>query len=269
MKKLKTNPAGRMPLWQADLEWMQEGYTQPIEALVGELGLSNSYFVITGCVPYNPTNKTIQMPAGWFWWNGQILPVRALPATDVTTMQNPVVKLTLVQYADPNGARNFIHADLSTETVSDVWQDHYLSPSVVERSQPSVSGVRLGVGAWTLRDILMHYNVENESDWIPGESGDLEFKRVGRLVVLQGTASVGSTSQPVDEGFPPPLGGKAMLHPDRLGSIHVYFNEQGELVCYGTSQTLPVSLELTGMMYIAATPYQATDPNTINDNPAS
>lgn len=267
MKKLNTNSVGRMPLWQADLNWMQSAYTEPLTALIGELGLSKEYFVITGCVPYKPNAKTLAMPAGWFWWNGQILPVRALPATDALSFTNPVVQLTRVANVNPDGARSFIHADLSTETIGNVWQDDYLAPAVVERSAGFTGGVRLGVGAWTLRDILMHHTAENESEWMNGHSGNLQFKRLGQMVVLKGTASVSDSSQPIDEGFPPPLAGMAMLHPLHLGDINVYFNEQGQLVCHGTGQTLPLSVTLTGMTYMAATPYQASDPNTINDNP--
>lgn len=269
MKKINSNNAGRMPFWQADLDFLQAAYTEPITALVGELGLSKTYFAITGCVPYKPDIKTLAMPAGWFWWNGQILPVRALQATDVLSYTNPVVRLTKVTCTNPEGARGFIRTDLSTQQVSNVWQDDYLTPTVVERSAAFNAGVRLGIGAWTLRDIMAHHTAENESGWMQGHSGNLEYKRVGRMVVLRGTASVGTTSQPVDEGFPPPLADLAMLHPEHLGDINIHLNAQGELVCYGTGQTLPNTVTLTGMTYMAATPYQATDPNTINDNPAS
>ena len=270
MKKLNTNNVGRMPLWESDLDWIQAGYTEPITALVSELGLSKSYFAITGCVPYKPDIKTLAMPAGWFWWNGQILPVRELKATDVLSYTNPVVRLTKVIYTDPDGARNFIHTDLSTENISNVWQDDYLTPTVVERSAGFTSGIRLGIGAWTLRDILLHHTAENESEWMSGHSGDLEFKRVGRLVVLKGIATdVTTTSQPIDEGFPIPLGEKAVLKvADNVDDMAIYINGSGELICYSPhgGQGEPV---LTGMMYMSATPYQATDPNTINDNPES
>ena len=264
MKKLNTNNSGRMPLWQKDLDWMQKGYTEPLEALVRELGLSKDYFIITGCSPYKPSQSKMAMNAGWFWYGGKILPVRPLPATSVNQYTNPIVKLSLVHYSDPNGARAFIHADQTTENVGNVWQDDYLTPTVVERSGVVSDGVRIGVGAWTLRDILMHHTAENESDWMPGRSGELEFKRIGRMVVLRGIAPVNTNSQPVDEGFPIPLAGRATLHiPNAPGDFNIYINGNGEIVCISTvGQGEPT---LTGMMYMAETPYQATDPNTIVD----
>lgn len=271
MKKLNVNNAGRMPLWQDDLAWMQASYTDAIEAIVSELGLGKGYFIIKGCSPYHPSGnqKFIAMDAGWFYFGGRVLPVRALAATDITSYRIPMVRLSKVTNFDANGARNFIRPDLSTQAVANVWQDDYLQPSIVECYDVSFTGgVRLGVGAWTLSDILAHNKVDAESDWIQSRSGDLEFKCIGRMVVLRGIATdVTGTVTAVDEGLPIPLGGQANLHiPNAPGDFWIYVNGSGELICYSTGgQGEPT---LTGMMYMAATPYNATDPNTINDNNA-
>ena len=271
MKTLNTNIVGRMPLWQADIDFLQQGWQEVVTAIVHELGMEKRYFVITGCVPYKPSQKFIQMPAGWVWWNGRILPVRALPATDVTSYANPVVRLASVtQNYIQDGARSFVKADLTTQQVTNVWQDDYLVPTVVERGAAFTSGIRLGIGCWTLKDMLSHSKAEAESDWISGESGDLEFKRVGRMVVLRGIATnVTTTMQAVDTGFPVPISGDAVLHlatqPDDL---NIRIGSNGQLYCWSQTGGQGDPL-LTGMMYMAATPYQATDPNTINDNPQS
>jgi hypothetical protein len=263
MKKLNINNAGRMPLWQKDLEFIQAGFTDPFEALVGELGMTEEYFIITGCSPYKPDSNHIAMGRGWFYYGGRILPVRPLPLTSVTSFTNPVVRLVPVTYADPAGTRDFISADQTVESVADVWRDDYLQPSVVERSAGFVGGVRLGVGAWTLRDIIAN---RNESPWTSGMSGLLEFKRIGRMVVLRGyAADVRSQPVAVDEGFPVPLGGLAMLHTNAGNEdFLIYINNQGELICKSTGGWGEPTL--TGMTYMAETLYRATDPNTINDN---
>lgn len=272
MKKVNVNSAGRMPLWQDDLAWMQASYTDAIEAIVSELGIGKGYFIIKGCSPYHPSGnqKFIAMDAGWFYWGGRVLPVRALSSTDITSYRNPMVRLSLVTNFDSNGARNFIKPDLSTQAVANVWQDDYLQPSIVECYGVSFTGgVRLGVGAWTLSDILAHNSQDNESDWISSETGAAQYKRVGRIVVLKGEAyNVNTGSEAVDEGFPIPLGGKAIIRvsasPDDLG---IEINSSGELCCFVPSGGYG-DLLLDGMTYIAATPYVATDPNTINDNNA-
>lgn len=265
MRKLNTNNAGRMPLWQKDLEFIQDGLTKPLEALVGELGCPSDYFIITGCEPYMPDNSHIAMDAGWFYYGGRILPARQLPPTSVAGFANPMVRLDKVTYSNPAGARNFIAPDQTSVPVEDVWRDDYLRPSVVEREASFDSGVRIGVGAWTLRDMLAH-QADAESEWTPGRSGDLEYKRVGRMVVLRGIATnVTTTYNPVDEGFPLPLGGMAILHQAaNQEDFLIYINDRGELVCHSYGgQGEPT---LTGMTYLAETPYRATDPNTINDN---
>lgn len=266
MKKLNINNAGRMPLWQKDLEFIQKGYTEPFEALVGELGLPTDYFIIAGCSPYMTDSGHIAMNKGWFYYGGRVLPVRQLLPTSVASFSNPVVRLVPVTYADPDGARGFIHADQTSETVIDVWRDDYLQPSVVERAAEFTSGVRLCMGAWTLADIIANRNADAESAWTQSLSGKIEFKRVGRLVVLKGSVTK-NNSGPADEGFPSPLGGLAVLvSATKPGELAVSIDAAGAINCKTTGNQLGANI--SGMTYMAATPYTLpdTDPNTINDN---
>lgn len=259
MKKLNVNNAGRMPLWQDDLAWMQASYTDAIEAIVSELGLGKGYFIIKGCSPYHPSGnqKFIAMDAGWFYWGGRVLPVRALASTDITSYTKPMVRLSLVTNFDSNGSRNFIRPDLSTQAVANVWQDDYLQPSIVECHGVSFTGgVRLGVGAWTLSDILAHNKVDAESDWInvyENGNSSLSYKRIGRLVVIRGNMESGISYS----GLPIPLVNTEI--PTCGGCFLV--NSSGEAQWVGTQED-----RVGGIMYMAATPYNATDPNTINDN---
>lgn len=267
MKKLNTNNAGRMPLWQADIDFLQEGWQEVITAIVRELGLEKKYFVLTGCVPFKPSAKFLQMPAGWVWWNGRILPVMALPATDVTSYANPVVRLASVtQNYIQDGARSFVKADLTTQQVTNVWQDDYLVPTVVERGAAFTSGIRLGIGCWTLKDMLSHSKAEAESEWIATSNGDLEYKMVGRIVVLRGLVDCeNSYSIPSTTGLPVPLSGSAVLNLVVNGEeLLVRIDNMGRLFAYSSFGAEPT---LSGMMYMAATPYTETDPNTIDDNP--
>lgn len=262
MKKLNINDAGRMPLWQKDLEFIQEGLTEPLEALVGELGMAKDYFIITGCTPYKPDNNHIAMGRGWFYYGGRILPVRQLPPTSVASFTNPMVRLVPVTYANPAGARSFIRADQTSETVTDVWRDDYLQPSVVERSMGFSGGVRLGVGAWTLRDIIAN---SNESPWHQGSDGNMEYKRIGQMVVVRGYAPNVTTFSPYDKGFPAPLAGTVTLHvPYLKGHLTITINGNGEMYCRASDGQ--GELILIDMTYVAETPYRATDINTINDN---
>lgn len=281
MKKLNTNNTGRMPLWQADLDWIQQAYTGPIEAIVRELGMlsasySRPFFPVTGCrVSIN--NGNISMSAGWFWWDGELLPVRALEATSTTGFTNPAVHLSRVSYNDPNGLRNFIQADQSTELVEDVWQDDYIEPSVVERLEAHQPGVTILPGAWTLYEFIKRRNEVFESEWIQIEGlqygQSLRYKRIGSTVILQGRLRITTDSTPGATGLPEPLGGSAnlitgkyigeyeFLHwnfAPKAGELYAYVDNNGNLVVQQIDHDNSSDdfVFLNGMTYIAAEPYQ-------------
>ncbi len=270
MKRLNTNNAGRMPLWQADLNWLQQAYTEPIEALLNELGMYNDYFIITGCNVriIDDGHPVIIMTPGWFYWNGQILPVRELQKTDVGNLLDPVVRLTLVSHSNPDGARNFIHADLTTVTVTDVWQDDYLQPTVVERSATFNSGVRIGEGAWRLRDILMRHIGSCESEWCETSNQYIQYKRVGKYVTIKGVFFL--MSAPVT-GLPRPETYPLFIWMNPSDANHtMLINQNGELVYNNPNDnTIPLSFAfgvLNGFTYLAKNAYiNYVDPNTIVD----
>ena len=267
MKRINTNSNGRMPLWQKDLDWLQRGYTEPIEALIASLGLPMTHFVVSGCVPYRPNPARIAMPAGWFCWGGEILPVKSLAPTSVAGFTDPVVRLTRVAFAHPDGARPFVRPDLTTQQVGNVWQDDYLRPSVAERSASFISGVRLGTGAWTLADIISHRNREGESPWVSltGNGYSVQYKHIGRHVVVKGMLA----SETPCRGMPLPLTDPTVL--SYTDADH-YILIEGDAITYygGVGQGLiPPTTYINGLSYIADTPYLEpdTDPNTISDEP--
>ena len=254
MKRLNTNNAGRMPLWQADLDWLQQAYTEPIEVLIKELKIDSRHWTpVTGC-KVTKTDQTIAMSAGWFWWDGELLPVRELKAVGTNSFTNPVVHLEKVAFSNPDGARNFIHADLTPVTVTDVWQDDYLQPTIVERSATFTTGVHILPGSQTLVDQLKIRIAGNESEWRSSELGAISFKRIGRMVVLKG-ATPGTymgtpPAIPLDGGFPEPLGGKASLFTIGSDEVEVYI--QGTTL-YATGAGAGEK-PLDGMMYMAEQP---------------
>lgn len=264
MKELNTNSIGRMPLWQKDLDWMQQSYQEMFAALVSELNMDDyEYFAITGVVP-TKSGKWLDAQKGWVWYNGEILPVKSALHVDVSSMTDPVVKLTRVTSYNSDGARNFIKPDMTTHNVTNVWQDDYLQPAVIEREAAIESGeLCIAPGAWTMSEIIAKHADAFESDWIYTHSGDLSFKRVGSLVVLNGVATnVRTDTQEVDEGLPAPLGGRAQIKvADSQNDMSIWVDNLGKLHCYSQGgQGEPI---LTGLMYMAATSYTANDPNVI------
>lgn len=281
MKKLNTNNTGRMPFWQADLDWIQQAYTRPIEDIIKELGMLNastprSFFPVTGCrVSLN--NGNISMSEGWFWWDGELLPVRALEITSTSEFTTPVVLLSLVSYNDSSGSRNFIQADQSNELVEDVWQDDYIEPSVVEGSGEQQTGIIILPGALTLYEFIKRRNEVFESEWIQIEGlqygQSLRYKRIGSTVILQGRLRITTDSTPGATGLPEPLGGSAnlitgkyigeyeFLHwnfAPKAGELYAYVDNNGNLVVQQIDHDNSSDdfVFLNGMTYIAAEPYQ-------------
>ena len=264
MKKLNTNNAGRMPLWQKDLDFIQEAFTEPLMALIAELKHDNAVaMAITGC-KVTETDTMISMTSGWFWWDGELLPVRELTPTNISSFTNPVVHLEKITYNNPDGARNFIHADLTSESVSDIWQDDYIQPSVVERGDTFNTGVHLLYGAQTLTDWIRYRTRDNVGSWLPTRSeinnDNVQYKRVGRMVVLKGTIYVRDGSgMPKIEGLPVPIAGKAYLTYNKItnGAV-VSVDEQGCLDCISLVDDM-TSYPVDGMMYMAQDPYLVDD----------
>ena len=281
MKKLNTNNAGRMPLWQADLDWMQQSYTEIIHDLVKELANTGAYmFPVSGCkVTVNETNNTVAMTGGWFWWDGELLPVRPLPATSSIGLTVPAVHLTRVSYTPEAGARNFIGPDLAPVAVTDTWQDDYLQPEACERNASFDSGVTLLPGAWTIYDRIQLANASVETDWtqISGlaEPQSLSYKRIGRTIVIRGCVFLRNNATPAATGLPAPLGGTAYLGPCQKGyfipqyhpvpqilpldgELYAYVDGNGGLVVQQIDFDANESsrlVYLSGLTYIAADAY--------------
>ena len=277
MKKLNTNNTGRMPLWQADLDWIQQAYKEPIEAIMDGLAIVSDYFLITGCrIRKYPDDNHLTMSNGMFWWGGEVLPVKALDPISVSAISDPVIRLDRVTHYDTDGSRNFIRADQSSETVTDVWQEDYLEPHVIERSALTAIDIAIQEGVWPLHEILKHSIGGYESEWITisglqyGQS--LRYKQIGRTVILNGRLRITTESTPVATGLPAPLGGSVNLITGKYkgeyenlhwnfdlkaGELYAYVDNSGNLIVRQIDHdtTSDDFVFLNGMTYIAANAY--------------
>lgn len=267
MKKLNTNNTGRMPFWQADLDWIQQAYTEPIEAIIKELGIDDDYFVVTGCQVTHDVDQ-LSMTAGWMWWDGELLPVRPLEATNTVSIWLHLIRVT---HSDPNGSRNFIKADQSTELVEDVWQDDYIQPVMMTHYSPNDegAGVYIRTGAPTLADLIKARIADAESVWqntrSENSSDTVQFKRIGKMVVLKGSIAVRNiVPENYVEGLPAPLSGQVTFSNGTLPyGIFLGIDSQCRLNCFTAVEGVN-SCSVDGMMYMAAERY---NPSVSYNNP--
>lgn len=263
MKKLNINNAGRMPLWQADLDWMQQSYTEAIANLFEVLGTDTPYFVVTGC-QVTHADGGISITEGLIWWDGELLPVRPFSSDETPS---PWLRLTRVTNNPTAGARNFIGSDLAPVAVADTWQDDYIQPELLTHYSPTDEGegVYIRPGALTLREIMARRIAGAESGWQNTQSeistDDVQFKRIGQMVVLKGDVSVrDGSAMPMVEGLPVPLTPTFLVYSELEHGITVSVNAQGKLNCVSVSDYLD-TYRVDGLMYMAAETYNTPFPH--------
>ena len=127
MKKLKTYPSTLMPIWQKDLDFLQDGIKESFAACLASLGLGKDCFVIYGCTIID-NGVNISMLPGWAYWNGEILPVRALNATPHAA-GTVKIKLTRIEAYNRDGVKSITAGDNSV-TNRDTYREDYLQPSL-------------------------------------------------------------------------------------------------------------------------------------------
>lgn len=226
MKKLNINSIGRMPFLQKDLEFMTEDITRFIEDVALELGMKTKYFIITGC-QITIKGNNLSMTPGWAYYNGEILPVRGLDNVDVSSIiGEKYVKLTKVNYCNPDGARKFKKTDETEELVTDVWQDNYLNPVV--SGGYLISEFAIKQNPWTLKEYIRK-GVNDDSGWNVDDI--VSWRKIGNIVFLSGyhfdDALVGYNDHPIAKVpspsqecvFPGTTQGVSQIKVDRSGNV--------------------------------------------------
>ena len=102
MKKLNLTPGTRIPLWGKDILFMQDSEREAFAAVLNGLVLDRQNYLVCGCdITVNDNTHKVSMTSGWCFYQGELLPVKALQATSFTG-NRPLVKLTKVtEYVAP------------------------------------------------------------------------------------------------------------------------------------------------------------------------
>lgn len=226
MKQLKTYPNGRMPLWQGDLAFIQEAPKEVLLALINELGLGSTDFIITGCrITYE--RGSASMTAGWAFFEGEILPVAAITATECN--RTPRVSFAKVNHWD--GVQKTF--DVNGEAVPrNVYQNDFLQGSITPFDPAENVNFGIREEAWTLAERLRHNIALEDSGWVG--DGEVQYRKIGNMVQLKGTvfndAQGGFNNATVASRLPIPAAELTYFPTVEVGTTMLKIDNSGNLI---------------------------------------
>lgn len=158
MKKLKFEKGTIAPFWLQDLEYMHEGIEEVIKGIVEGLLLTSSSCIISGC-KVTQDNSKISMTSGWAYYQGEILPVKALDETEYSASQ--VINLKRKTEYDNTGLRIILKENKNFET--NPYEINFLEPSLSTENSFVVKAGTLNL----VEKIIQKCSVkEEDSGWI-------------------------------------------------------------------------------------------------------
>jgi hypothetical protein len=181
MNKIKTYENSLVPIWQKDIDFMQDGIREALAALCTSLGLGRDHYIISGCA-ISDNGQNIMMQSGWAYWNGDILPVRALPTT-AHASGSPKIKLTRVTAYDAEGVKTITTGNIVTN--SDTYQCDYLQPSLVATGE--TYDLAIEEGFWDMATRIMNRSMLVDSGVTEISGSGVNYRRIGGTVQLLGT----------------------------------------------------------------------------------
>ena len=186
MKELNLIEGSLAPLWQTDLEFVQNGAKEAVTALLNGLKLGRDDYLVAGCdITVNTSTNKVSMTAGWCWFGGELLPVRALASASFAAGTTPKIKLTKVVAYDSGGDRSYTAAS-QTGTVR-MWRDSYLAPSVAGNHDEYT--LALSEGAWKLAERINRKSRPYDTGLLTATVGQVgigsvRYRQAGNVVQL-------------------------------------------------------------------------------------
>lgn len=257
MKRLNfPTQLSKTPLWTNDLKYLQEGISEAFGSILTGLGLEQSDFIISGC-KITDNGSRVSMSAGWCYYDGEILPVRAMPATSYSG-GSPRIKLTKMANYDHAGDRTISIAS-STGTVQ-LYKNDYLQPSLLEGQSQETYRLAVGKGAWDLGERIVNASKIVDSGVVNVENaGNIRYRMVGGVVQLYGNIrqdAIGSGWHGVvATGLPRPAVVLTLPFSPVNTSERIVVETDGSLSVYTKADTV----YFDHVMYLATPVYNSSD----------
>ena len=259
MKKLNIVKDSLIPFWMKDLEYMQSGMEEAIKVIIESLSLTDKNIIISGC-EITMRGGYISMTSGWCYYEGEILPVRALPSAKCS-LADPMIIFGLVDSYDASGDRYAIKNN-ENQNVS-MYQNRYINPRLENNSGSVDLGIyNLGIkkGAWNLADRLRYSSMAADSGMvkvdIDGYAANVHYRMIGGVVQLYGAITNedfgGGLKVKVATGLPCPAC-EVVIGECRISA-------SGELTIVSSQD----SVRLDNILYLATPEYPTDDKHYSN-----
>lgn len=209
MKKLEFEKGAITPFWTKDLEYMQKGFEEVIKGICeGFKQRGRDAMIISGC-DIMQTDTTIRMRPGWFYYFGEILPVKELEETECSVPNQRIYLIRRTGY-DPSGKRTVMLEDSSLS--KDIYREDYLEPSLEKKDGASYA---ISKGAWNLSERILQKSRMLDTGIVSAEIQDddrlknvyVRYRQIGGVVQLYGGFTISSTdaySGIIATGLPAP-----------------------------------------------------------------
>lgn len=254
MKKLKFEEGAVTPLWLKDLEYMQEGFEETVKAVIEGLSLGKKDVLVSGC-KITLKNSKISMTSGWCYYDGEILPVKALEET-ACRQASPKIYFTKKTERDPSGNR-IINKEDGMLTCEPYFNE-YLEPQIVPTGTNVTYKLAISQGAWCLGERIIKTDRYVDTGvvelTIDDESIDrystLKYRQIGGVVQLYGNiSSINGVTGNIAGGLPCPAEKVNVKIADHEGNnnIDVTVTIDGVL----NVNNLESSIRLDSIIYLA------------------
>lgn len=205
MKKLLSIKHSLLPIWQKDMDFLQQGIAESFASVLRSFGFGRERYIISGC-DITDDGRRISMSPGWAFWAGEILPVRPLP---LTNHESGTVKIKLVRQTayNPEGVKTVTSGNISSNV--NTYQDDYIEPELVEDLTTASYDLAIEEGFWDVAARIKHHSKILDSGFRQAFSqyGDVSYRRIGGTVQIFGTLLADATGGFIDEvvsGLPRP-----------------------------------------------------------------
>lgn len=259
MKKLEFEKGAITPFWTKDLEYMQKGFEEVIKGICeGFKQRGRDAMIISGCNIIQ-TDTTIRMRPGWFYYFGEILPVKELEETECSVPNQRIYLIRRTGY-DPSGKRTVMLEDSSLS--KDIYREDYLEPSLEKKDGASYAITK---DAWDLSERILRRSRMIDTKIVFAEINDndrlsnvsVKYRQIGGAVQLYGGFIItGSNaySGTIATGLPAPAEDVVFVR----GECLVKINTSGNLSVQGAKN----SLNIGDIQYLTDPVY---DSNISND----